>query len=428
MKAFRCAVLIAVFSIVSPAFAVDATGITVSHFEQLQNFQVEKSVASGAQKMLSGLATGMRFDAMGRTFDLQLESNDRLLSVESKLALPSGIQMLRGSIRGNSASWVRIVLADNVPRGLIWDGTDLYAIEAPGDSAVVSTQAVIYRLADSYAMPGTMSCGVTLASGSVGTAFNKLVGELNVAIAQAPGASTQLNLGAIGDSPFQADFGVDSDTAILTRLSNVDGIFSEQLGVQLQVQVLELFDNASDPFTATTDSSALLDELDVYRQGSAEQSAQGLTHLYTGRNLDGSTVGVAYNPGICRRFGAGLTQATFGAATDSLITAHELGHNFGAPHDGVPGPCESETGDFLMAVSINSSDQFSACSIAEMQQVMATANCFVPLPGTDISVTSATPPQVVLLGSSATTNFSIRNNGTADAENVSVDISNSGDL
>lgn len=430
MKATKCALLLAMLGVSSSSVAAQSPGMIVSHFEQLQELKITQSATTGVQKTGLAAASGLRFDAMGRTFDLHLESNSRLLSAASMDDLSAGIQLLRGSIDGVAGSWARIVLANGVPRGLIWDGTEMYAVEAPGDSAVSSTQAVIYRLADAYSAPGAMSCGAGDPTGNAGAAFSKLVGEISTAVMQAPGATTQLNLGAIGDSSFVAVHGADADAAIATRLNNVDGIFSEQLGIQLQVQELELFDAASDPFSTPTDpdsgetdSTDLLNDLADYRQATAIQNAQGLTHLYTGRDLVGTTVGVAYNSAICSsRFGVGLSEGIRGATTDSLIAVHEIGHNFGAPHDGVTGPCESEVGDFIMSTMVNGSDQFSACSIAEMQPVIAAANCFVPLPGSDISIAPATPPQVALLGNSATTNFSVRNNGTDDAQNVSVDI------
>ena len=62
-------------------------------------------------------------------------------------------------------------------------------------------------------------------------------------------------------------------------------------------------------------------------------------------------MGVAYSSALCStRFGAGLSEGNAGAMFDSLVAAHEIGHNFGAPHDGKAGSaCESEMGDFIMA-------------------------------------------------------------------------------
>ena len=171
-------------------------------------------------------------------------------------------------------------------------------------------------------------------------------------------------------------FGANAETALLTRLNNVDGIFSEQLGVQITVAEVDVFTSSTDPFTSTA-ASTLLDELARYRADTAHQEAQGLTHLFTGRDLDGSTVGVAFFGAVCatrsrfssRSFGAGLSQARAGnAVIDSLVAAHEIGHTFGAPHDGdANGACASTPTTFLMAPNINGSSRFSACSLGEME-------------------------------------------------------------
>jgi hypothetical protein len=404
------------------------SAVVVTHFEQMQNLRVEQSVTINSPGALSGAPLTLRFDAMGQTFDLHLTSNNRLLSAAAVAALPAGVQLYRGSISGKKNSWARIVIADGIPRGMLWDGAEMYALEAPDDSAVASDHPVIYRLADTYVNSGAMSCGsgADLSAVNGAAAYLNLVEDLEVAIGEAQGATTQLNLGAIGDAAFVSDMnnsGNNPTTAILTRLNTVDGIFSEQLGVQLAVQQPELFDVDPSQFTGATDSSVLLGELSDYRLSSPTQSATGLTHMYTGANLDGSTVGIAYIDAICStRFGVGLSQGNLGATTDALVAAHEIGHNFGAPHDG-EGACAAETGQFIMAPSISSVDQFSACSITQMQAAMVGKSCFVALAGADMAVTATTPDITALLGNSATANFSVQNIGTDEASNVSVEIS-----
>ena len=139
-----------------------------------------------------------------------------------------------------------------------------------------------------------------------------------------------------------------------------------------------------------------------------------------------TTVGIAWTGALCqRRFGVSLTQATHNVTTDSLIAAHEFGHNFGAPHDGNSGSaCESETGDFLMATRINGEDQFSSCSITEMQDdvTRARASCITPLPSTDVALVAGGQPGVVLLGDSATVTFDANSVGTDTANGVNVDV------
>ncbi len=170
----------------------------------------------------------------------------------------------------------------------------------------------------------------------------------------------------------------------------------------------------------------LLDELGLYRDSMAAHRTQGLTHLYTGRTLAGTTVGIAYTDALCNtRFGAGLSEGNSNATFDSLIAAHELGHNFGAPHDGVAGPCVAEPMTFLMAPLLNNSNQFSACSIAEMTDDIATAalpgGCISALPAVDVRVALSGQMSTVLLGASTNLVYVISNAGTLQATGVFAD-------
>jgi hypothetical protein len=121
----------------------------------------------------------------------------------------------------------------------------------------------------------------------------------------------------------------------------------------------------------------MLAEVSDWRIDSPRQRNTGLTHLFTGRNIDGRVVGMAYVNAVCsRRFGASLSESTTAPSFSALIAAHEIGHSFGAPHDGESGSaCATTPQDFLMAPRINGSQQFSACSLAQMQPRLEAASC-----------------------------------------------------
>ena len=155
--------------------------------------------------------------------------------------------------------------------------------------------------------------------------------------------------------------------------TNVDGIYGAQVGIQIELaDAITVFQDPADPFTSS-DASALLEELGDHRRSQSSLSATGVTHLVTGRDLTGSTVGIAYIAALClSSYGASLSQGT--ASLVALIAAHEIGHNFGAPHDGEAAesgqpanPCEATPRTFLMAPQLNGSDQFSQCSLTQMQ-------------------------------------------------------------
>jgi uncharacterized repeat protein (TIGR01451 family) len=427
MNTSKWALAAAVAAIFSTANAAGPDDVMLSHYEPLQQLTLHtmsSDAANASQKPGSAAPLVMSFDALGRRFDLELEPNRRLVSVARQNPLLGGVDIYRGELAGRPGSWARIVVSDGMPSGLFWDGNEMYAIEAPGDSIVQSNVSVIYRLADAQIAPGSMSCGSASMATTGSAAMDGLLDELG-AISQAPGALSELDMGAIGDFEFTNSKGGDAAAvaAITTRLNNVDGIFSQNVGVQINVTTIETFSTSNDPFTDAAESGDLLDEVSTYRSTTPAQNSNGLTHLYTGRDLNGSTVGVAWTGALCSNFfGAGLSEGSGGPTFDSLIAAHEIGHNFGAPHDGQSGSaCESETGAFLMAPSLNGSDQFSSCSIVEMSDDIADASCISALPSTDMEV-ALSGSATVLFGASAVISYDVTNNGTLDATNVTADV------
>ena len=429
MTVFRRILTGMLLALATPVFASASDGIALTHFEPLADLRISSAEPDGSQKIrLAGSPkpATMRFDALGQRFELELVPNARLLSDTARERLPAGVTAYRGVIAGIAGSWLRIVLTDGQPSGLIWDGEELYAVEAPGDSIVASDGPVIYRLSDVVITPGTMSCGASTLQGSGNKAYAALIDELSVRVARAEGAVSQIDIGAVADFEFTSDKGSNANTAIVNRLNNVDGIFSEQLGIQVNVPLIEIYDDANDPFTDTRNANALLNELAAYRRDNAGQRNLGLTHLYTGRDLDGSTVGIAFVGALCDSyFGAGLSEGNRSPSFDALIAAHEIGHNFGAPHDGVSGSaCESTPANFIMATSLDPNNRtFSQCSINQMSDDVSRAACITPLPAVDMSITTPDSTPDVLLGNSATISFDVDNNGTLEASDVDVEIS-----
>lgn len=427
MKAIRWILTSVFFGLSLPVFAAQSGNIIVSHHEPLQRLSLQSGSNGFSQKPANQGPVTLSFDALGQSFDLRLQPNVGFLSAALRNSLPDAIGIYRGVLADNAESWVRIVVFEGMPRGFVWDGEQMYVIEAPGDSVVSTDVPIIYRLADTFVQPGTMTCGSESFSGSGSAAYGKLVGELGAFKAQAAGAVSSIDIGAAGDFEFTSAKGSDAAAvaAITDRMNRVDGIFSQEIGVQINVPEIETFsDSALDPFSDETDPGSLLNEVMAYRQSTPAQDSLGLTHLWTGRDLDGTTVGIAYNGVLCRSgYGAGLSEGNGSAAFDSLVAAHEIGHNFGAPHDGVPGACEAEPQTFLMAPMLNGSNQFSQCSIDIMLASVAQAGCVTALPAVDMSVALNGQSPTVLLGANTVLTFDVPNNGSLDATNVVADFS-----
>jgi metallopeptidase family M12-like protein/uncharacterized protein DUF11 len=405
---------------VSSAIAAVAEAATVQHSEPLRGYRVEG--AAGALKASAGAPTRLAFNAFNRDFVLELTPNGRLAALQASLELPAGTGAYRGAVAGQPDSWARIVLTADGPTGVVFDGATLYAIESGSDRLTTATAPTMFRLADVYFAPGEIACEIATGPTDGAQVMKAMAQEFRALAAE--GATLNLDLGAVADFEFSQAFGANAETALLTRFNNVDGIFSDQLGVQISVAEVDIFTANDDPFTTTVPSD-LLDELATYRGATPAQDAQGLTHLFTGRDLDGSTAGIAFLGAVCaqrpsfgtRSFGAGLSEASRGSVLDSLVAAHEIGHNFGAPHDG-EAECASTPLTFLMAPAVNGNDQFSACSIEQMQPEIASASCLTPIGPADLSLLLSQPPQPAYAGTSFTETATVVNLGADPATNV----------
>lgn len=342
----------------------------------------------------------LRFDAFGRRFEVQLELPARLNSRHRN----SGIELFAGHLTATPGSWVRLMRHGDRLSGIIHDASDTYFIEPRStvSEALVDADSrkdsinVIYRLADTLVAPGLLSCATRESSEPVNgqIASKKLAAELTAAHTITPVAHIPTaRIGVIADIDFFARFGSNSASEIESLFNIVDGLFTEQIGVEIRVaESLIISSQDQNPFSSTTIGGELLDELSNWRR--MNQADLGLTHLVTNRRLTGknpvkaiaglSFRGIPARAGVCFAQTGASMSAWFGNLT-ALIITHEIAHNFGAPHDGVPSdnllsrnPCEPiPSSGFLMSASLSSpaTDRFSQCSLQEMQKVIDAASC-----------------------------------------------------
>lgn len=385
----------------------------------------------------------VKYEAYGRRFELALEPNEALRGASAAPApsTASGVTLYRGQLMGKPGSWARIATRGSDVHGLVWDGTELYVIEpsaAVRDSLVPplnpdAARTVMFRMSDTILESRAAFCSSPATPTKGDETYAALLDELRATKdlprrMQAPTADLRLQLSAIGDASFRAQF--DSDAAardaMLIRLNNVDGIFSAEFGVELQVPTTAIYDTASDPLSATTSPTDLLDRLGALRQNSAELRATGVTHLFTGRDLDGYTVGIGYVDTLCqRKFAAGLTEIRGrGLWLESLITAHEIGHNFGSVHDGEESCSSVAQNQFLMSPTVFPANAtFSSCSRNLIQASLSRASCVVALAPADLDIASDLGATRIGLGRTFEWELSVTNAGGRLAQAARLDVS-----
>ena len=164
---------------------------------------------------------------------------------------------------------------------------------------------------------------------------------------------------------------VSATNARMKEIINaVNSIYSSQIGLRFKIISQNVFTSNEQPYHSA-DASDLLGEFRNYTNQNRQIDGD-VKHLFTGKNLSvlGSSgaVGLAYVGTICRR-----EQVAYGL-TDGrkindrflhLITAHELGHNFGATHS-----CESQVDSLnngVMSSTLRIENAlFSSCSVGQI--------------------------------------------------------------
>ncbi|HET9865068.1 MAG TPA: M12 family metallo-peptidase, partial [Steroidobacteraceae bacterium] len=351
------------------------------------------------------------FFANGREYRLRVEPNRRV----QRASTGGHWRQYAGVIEGNDSSWVRLAIAGQALRGVIYDGQQFLAVEPADDGSLM-----VFRLHDLH-FPQPLSF-----AGDTVTAAPHAQGGV---VAAAPRASSlvaerELEVSVVADAAFRDRYGDEEAArdALLTRLNIVDGIFSMQLGTAIDVASINLDDDLTSSLDDSTDPPILLDSLGRLRQQNASLNSGGLTHLFTGRDLDGTSVGIGYNASLCRtRYSASLAQAHASAAVDALITAHEIGHVFGAPHDG-EGECAATPQDlYIMSPVLNSqATSFSQCSLDQMAPLVAGAPCLAPLARADLAMPVSLGAHDAVAGSDFEWRFEVTNQGGRDATDVLV--------
>jgi len=355
-------------------------------------------------QQIAGHTRSMSFEAYGRQFNFQLNTNPAV-----QRAVPADrtdIEALRGQLDGLPKSWVRMTHTRSGWRGMISDGEELYAVEPASevaDSVVQpladqsATASVVYRLKDTLLPDIAGLCQIVNTDGTPYVGSEEPQGRVTAKmLVQAitkdttnnfpNGPDLELKVGVVADYEFYQKMSDDPEGAIIARWDIVDGIWSGQVGVKMSLAPLTILKSASEPFTKT-DPNSLLQQLRSYRRSSSAQMATGVTHLMTGRDLDGNVVGISYMNSVCNGDSAdSLSEGAHSTLISALVAAHELGHNFNAPHDGEKGACQSTASSYLMAPQINYSDQFSACSLTQINARIQTAACLVPYEAPDVRV------------------------------------------
>jgi hypothetical protein len=363
---------------------------SIRHFERTGKI-MRRQLAG--QRLRQRLA--INFNALGRSFDLDLESNDLLAPGARVLVVgpdgtreeSSSIELYKGRLADDPESWVRVSVRQGALDGMIWTRDETYFLEPRSRffDGAAPAETIAYRLSDTDSEWGPGSCALddpeTLREmEAVGSGSADYAG-LTTGLGGGGAVYEEGEVGIVADYEYACAHGATAADDMLSIMNQVDGVYKSAVGVTLRVATTVVYTSLSDPFSSTADPQTLLNEFSNYKNtASSPVYGRDLAHLFTGRDLSGSVIGIAWVGTVCNNYyGTGVSQ-DFTTDNKSLVilTAHEIGHNFSAPHDNQSGSaCSDVPFGYIMNpyVSTSLNLEFSDCSQSFINAEVAGASC-----------------------------------------------------
>jgi PKD repeat protein len=333
-------------------------------------------------------------------FDLELLSSDllgsnyKLRSATSGLIDPDSYQRaipMKGKIVDNPGSSVRLTFNNQFIYGYIKKGKEVIFIEPLSyfTNAVPSDNFVVYSSKDIKPETGK-TCGL-----------NEMQQKTDEFKLQNPTQEEkvdeciEIEMSIASDWLMYLDYNsntTDVEDHNIAVMNDVQGNWDDEFADELIFVIVEQWIsdcNTCDPWTNSTSASALLSSFTSWGPTGFDE-VHDVGQLWTDRNFNGSTVGIAWLSSICtnNRYHC-LQDYTTNANSLRVLTSHELGHNFSAPHD-------SPGSGFIMAPSVNNSNSWSSLSVTRINQHVASRSCLAncPIDNPPIALFESSDPNI----------------------------------
>ncbi|MFL6282009.1 MAG: Calx-beta domain-containing protein [Pyrinomonadaceae bacterium] len=315
------------------------------------------------------------------TFDLTVEPFDIRTADYRAVAVGSDgraielartpARWLKGKVEGLEDSRARFVLDEGSFEGIIVTPDETYFVEPAADFSKAAARGDFVFYAASGVKPTADGgvCGTTLAE-RVGAEAVRRGGAQTLQSAKGPGTDAafapkpQADVATESDFEFTQSFAAnpnnvgqaEADAAnndILDILVGVDAIYDAQTGIRIRVVFQRAWTANNDPYTLTAASPALAEFRSSYEASPpAGLPDHDLVHMFTGKDLDSSIIGIAYTSVVCSisDYAYGISQSKWNGGSSGVmisrvaLTSHEIGHNFSASHPNqenpVPASCD----------------------------------------------------------------------------------------
>lgn len=303
------------------------------------------------------------------------------LAGHSLNSLNNRFRSFRGSIHGESDSWVRLAIHGGTLSG------------------------VISRQGNRYQLGGTSTSLITLKplseakrfaanSHSLKSHADQLRQQQSTKNASASmQVSHVVDMAIIVDSQYNELHNGNGLQKALSIINSVDGIYREEFGIALRVvSALNVSDLRNDPFDfGNVTIEKMLRGLRDYRMRSKQFDDASLVHLFTGNRNSDAPVGLAWIDTACRSDGYDVGLST-PYRHEILLAAHEIAHNLGAQHD-TDTACRVDNDKVMWPfISSHTSQNFSSCTRSSVRQSLQNS-CHVKTRDVQVSLLATQPAQ-----------------------------------
>lgn len=295
----------------------------------------------------------------------------------------------RGTVAGDPSSAVAATLVDGAMTAYVRLGSGALWVVQPVrevDPAAGPSLHIVFRSQDSLVLPFT--CGV---QGQVPAAANVGGEDVNYVC----------QVGIEADFPYyQANGSSTTNTQndITGIVNAMDLIY--RTDVQIVFSVTQIIVNTStDPYTSSS-AGTLLGQFANYWNAVRGNVTRDVAHLFTGRPMgqtSNGAIGIAYLGVVCNlgsAYSVSQSRFTSNFAYRVAVTAHEIGHNFGAGHCDAAPPCN------IMCSGVggcaNNPSTFSQGERNQINAYRQTVGCLSP---------QQTTPQITAVSPSSIGNF-----------------------